>query len=243
MNLNRLNIVLFEDSKRDADHIQAALKEALQSYSFALSFHVFFTEPENLKENPYLMQADLVVLDMEIGKTSGIVLGKKLRQFYPNLTMIIVSGYTAYLEKGYTIRAARYFLKPLNPEILKLEMQDLMDEPQFRQHALISDPRLGDFKIRVGSVAFIEYRDRKCVFHLTNGHRIAASMALFEADELVCSYGFSSPAKGYLVNLAQIQSIEKDMVLLKDGSKIPVSRRRCKPFQSAFEQWNRGGLR
>lgn len=109
MNLNRLNIVLFEDSKRDADHIQAALKEALQSYSFALSFHVFFTEPENLKENPYLMQADLVVLDMEIGKTSGIVLGKKLRQFYPNLTMIIVSGYTAYLEKGYTIRAARYF--------------------------------------------------------------------------------------------------------------------------------------
>lgn len=119
-------------------------------------------------------------------------------------------------------------------------MQDLMDEPQFRQRFLITDLRLGSNGIRVGNIAYIEYRDRKCIFHLINGHQVAAAMALQEADHLVQNYGFSSPAKGYSVNLSQIQSVEKDMVLLKSGSKIPVSRRRHKPFQSSYEQWNRG---
>ena len=66
-------------------------------------------------------------------------------------------------------------------------------------------------------------------FFFTNGKRLIVSKTLKENEELLSQHNFIRPHKSHLINVKYIKSFlrqEGGYIIMTDGSKIPVSRRK-----------------
>ena len=63
-------------------------------------------------------QFELLVLDIEMGKLSGMELAKKIREEDEGVPILFITGYESYIAQGYEVSAIQYLLKPMNKEKL-----------------------------------------------------------------------------------------------------------------------------
>ena len=66
-------------------------------------------------------------------------------------------------------------------------------------------------------------------FFFTDGRKLLVSKTLKENEELLSNHNFIRPHKSHLVNVKYIKSFirqEGGYIIMTDGSKIPVSRRK-----------------
>lgn len=47
-------------------------------------------------------------------------LGKKLKDLYPDITLVFITSYVEYAVKGYEAKADRYLLKPISLEVAEV---------------------------------------------------------------------------------------------------------------------------
>ncbi|MCU6763630.1 putative two-component response-regulatory protein YehT [uncultured Roseburia sp.] len=75
-----------------------------------------FTNPlqalDYLKDHP----VEVVLSDIEMPGMNGIIFGKRVRELYPDIVFIIITGYEQYAMDAFKIKADYYLLKPYNYE-------------------------------------------------------------------------------------------------------------------------------
>lgn len=76
-------------------------------------------------------------------------------------------------------------------------------------------------------------------FHLIGGKRVTIARTLGKFEDLLLPHnGFLRPHRGHIINLAYIEAFEchgnTGTLLLKDGCRIAVSRRRMKTLKDKF---------
>ena len=88
----------FEEDSKDISEIEIVGKfsRSVEAYEFA-------------KAN----QVDFALLDIEMPEMNGIELGKKLRELYPDIIIVFVTGYDKYLPQAILeMKADYYVMKP-----------------------------------------------------------------------------------------------------------------------------------
>jgi two-component system LytT family response regulator len=76
---------------------------------------------------------------------------------------------------------------------------------------------------------FIESDNYYTLFFLNDGKKILVSKTLKENEELLNEHNFIRPHKSHLVNIRYIKSFNREdggYIMMEDGSKVPVSRRK-----------------
>ena len=69
---------------------------------------------------------DVAFLDVEIpGEINGLELGKKLKELYPKLNIVIITGYREYAMDAFELDASGYLLKPLTQEAVAHQLSVL----------------------------------------------------------------------------------------------------------------------
>lgn len=53
---------------------------------------------------------------------------------------------------------------------------------------------------------------------------IKTRMRIAEAEEILMPYGFLRVHKGYLVNLAYVQDLQAEKIVMQNGKDIPIGR-------------------
>lgn len=230
-----LKIAIIEDHEQDHLYVKHLVQQYFLDKEIPIEICSFFSIPEN---KSLFEDFSLVFLDVQIGKENGIQWGKQLIAQYPDLTILITSAHPQYLIDGYSIPAARYFLKPVDPDIFSFEMDDVLARPVFSRHQGICDPRIAPYKILFSEIVYIEYLDRKTHIVLANGTRLESTIALKEWMSILKKQAFGQPYKSFLVNLCFVESIlPRDVVVSK--KHIPLSKHFRKSFIQAFDRANR----
>ena len=88
-------------------------------------------------------------------------------------------------------------------------------------------------------INFIEAKGSYTIFHFKDGGSLMDSKTLKSAEMKLENKGFFRLHKSYLVNLNSISEyINQDghFVLLEDGSKLPVARKRLKDFLETIKR-------
>ncbi|MBU5477252.1 response regulator [Eubacterium sp. MSJ-21] len=84
-----------------------------------------FQEPDALlhfaKEHP----CDVAFLDVEMGHLSGVEVARQLKQWYPKVNIIFVTGYSQYMEDAIRLRTSGYVGKPVTKEKIQEELENL----------------------------------------------------------------------------------------------------------------------
>lgn len=188
---------------------------------------------------------DVVFLDIQMPDGSGFRLLEELKDV--PFDIIFTTAYDEFAIKAIRYSALDYLLKPINPEELVIAVQKLKKQGFHRKAGHRLDHLLemmrqpeSENKIVLSTAEklYIVYIDEiiRCesdnyytLFRFRDGKSLLISKTLKENEELLKEYHFIRPHKSHLVNLRYIRSYSRDeggVLIMEDGSRVPVSRRK-----------------
>jgi len=224
---------------------------ARQELRFLLSTLPWLTvvsEAENASEGLAAIVAhhpDLVFLDIEMPKQSGIDLCAEIARLADPPQLIFATAYHHYAAQAFELCALDYILKPYHlPRVLKaahkarLAVEKKRTPPSLRMPLVRLPVKAEDRVLLISyddiSVAYTDGRD-VLVASRSAVHR--TDLSLQELEARLENHNFFRVHRGYLVNLGKIREIAPwfngSYVLKVEDfvSEVPVSRKQAKDFR------------
>ena len=84
-----------------------------------------FTRPSEAIEYAKVNRIALAFLDIELGKTNGFDLCRKLLEINPRTNVIYLTAYIEYSFDAWSTGASGFLLKPITPENVRLQLKNL----------------------------------------------------------------------------------------------------------------------
>ena len=105
--------------------------------------------------------ADLALLDIDMPGMDGMELAARIKQLYPNMSIIFLTGYSRYAVDAFKLRVSGYLLKPVDPDQLAREVDYALSGKRTEQHAHIEARTFGNFDLFVDSRP-VTFKQAKC---------------------------------------------------------------------------------
>ena len=90
---------------------------------------------------------DVAFLDIRLRDMSGLMLAKALKDSCPNTNIIFVTAYSEYAMEAYTLYPSGYLLKPVTPEGIRKELDNLRFPVQEETGTRIRLRCFGNFEV------------------------------------------------------------------------------------------------
>lgn len=188
----------------------------------------------------------IVFLDVEMPHKNGFDFLTALKD--PGFDVIFTTAYNQYAIQAIRFSALDYLLKPVDPDELKAAVARHAEKKESSQEKKqlfdnlvqnIDKKDIRDFRIAVPSNEGVYFftideilrleADRSYThIHLVGKRPFIASKTLKHFEEMLDEFHFIRTHKSHLVNPRHITRVSNDneFVLLTDGSKVEVSRRK-----------------
>jgi len=115
-----MRIAICEDEKIFQDVILEYLKPYLLEKS-GLSIEVFSCGEDLLEKYRLGVRFDLVFLDVEMKKITGVEVGQTIKKIDNAVILIFITSYAQYVRNAFSINAFQYLLKPVMREVFDEE--------------------------------------------------------------------------------------------------------------------------
>ena len=176
---------------------------------------------------PDILLADIV---MPEGQPSGIDV---VRQLFPpesGTQVIYVSGYLEMAPEVYATPHLYFLLKPVDPEKLSEALERACASLARRKPNMLRiKTGYKDRLINVSTITYLESSAHKVTVHC----RGTSFETYAKLEDLLASLPrtFSRCHRSFAVNLAYVSSLDEDEVMMHDGTRSPVSRRKSRQTQ------------
>ncbi len=147
-----MNIIAVDDEKLALQNLVSAILKAAPD----CVLHDFRKVSEMLDfaaKNP----CDVAFIDVEMREMTGVEAAEKLKALRPRINIIFATGYSEYTGKAMEMHASGYIMKPITPEKVKREIEELrypLGGVEKKENALESESirhiriqAFGDFEI------------------------------------------------------------------------------------------------
>lgn len=196
-------------------------------------------------------QPDLVFLDIDLNEDNGLDLAKKLLELNPTPAVVFATAYDEYAMKAFELNAVDYILKPFDEERIRKTLEKITQMGKMGGGNFVSAPSLhkssnDNGKIAVllnekivllekESIMYLESYEGKCKVK-TIDHEYLVSDSLSVLEKKLCNPNFMRVHRSFLLNMEHVVEIHPWFnstynVVLKDHSKVPVSRTYVKDFR------------
>ena len=173
---------------------------------------------------------DLLLLDIDLADGSGLDLAGALRERRVTASVLYITGYQEFTAQALHTRAVDYLLKPVDEEKLAAALEwDLRVNYRPERPVLHTGKRA----IPLPEILYLEIDGRKTAVHLEGGVELLPE-PLSKVERPLLGQGFSHSHFSYLVNLARVDRVERTLLTLDTGERIPVSRRY---YQTLMDQY------
>lgn len=232
-----MNIAILDDDAVSIGMLSGIVGSLFEQEGIKANILKFST----IREIEYAMNTvvfDLILLDINLSNTSGIDFAKKLRDRKDKTDILFVSGCENKVFDTFSVEPVGFVRKNhclkditayLNKWIQKYELS------QKEQNLISIKFNNQILSVSLNEVVYIEGMLKKQVVHVNEKkeeYLIESSMK--DLEKKLEAFGFIRIHNGYLVNYRYIRLINNDEVILKDGTKLFVSRRRLQEVREIF---------
>ena len=185
-------------------------------------------------------QPDVVFLDIQLAKGNGMELAKQFKHMKKQPMIVFATAYDAYALDAFDLDAIDYIVKPIDGARLRKTVDKLLVHAQFHR----GKPQQEDTQPQGTKTIPVKDEDRMIIvqideiYYIGTENRqtyIKTAQNKYETDLLLYQIleklgdDFLQVHRGYIVNLKQVSAIEPWLnraynLILKDGSKVPISR-------------------
>lgn len=219
------SIALCEDNSLQREELKNNLSRVLDEIGVEYKITAFETGEQLLKSYPEKL--DILFLDIQMGKLTGMEAAKRVREYDNKVEIIFITALWDYVQKGYEVRAFRYLIKPVKFEELKEQAIACIESISDKRdtHITIKD-KSNVLKIRTEEILFLETFQRKVIIH-TESQDYIVKMSMNKLEKELIDRGFFRCHTSYIVNLSKVEELQKDCLVINKFS-LPVSKHRMK---------------
>jgi DNA-binding LytR/AlgR family response regulator len=180
---------------------------------------------------------DIIFLDIKMKELNGFDTAKSLREIDNKTIIIFVTSISDYIFNSFEYRPFWYLIKPLDEQKFRhvffkamAEIKNINGEYSFfsREDGLVS--------MEINKILYLESFLRKIIVQ-TSKKQCSYYGTITDEESKLSKYNFIRIHKGYLVNMAHIQRINKTNVVLKNGEVLPLSEHRFKAVFDGFTSY------
>jgi two-component system LytT family response regulator len=197
---------------------------------------------------------------MDISLPDGLVfqLIEKLRPI--NFEVIFVTAYEEFAIKACEYSSIGYIIKPIDPDLLMEAVERVqpksdkqMDNRMNVFNNFYNNPNAfrkmsisaldGIYLVNIKDILRFEAEDHYTHIHLESGEIITASKTIKSYEELLAPFNFYRVHKRHVINLNYMRKFVKGdggYLIMDDGKKIDVSRRRRPAFMEQMRRLQEG---
>ena len=232
--MKKIIVGIVEDNKSDLLN----LKNILSLYSKEKEVVFDIVEFDNAIDfmKSYECNYDIILLDIELGTSSGIDVAKAIRKIDEKVIIIFQTDFAKYALNGYEVHALDFMIKPIKYPSFSLKMDKALSEIKNRCEGNFIIPTAdGIRKIDISRVLYIEVFGHNLKFHLVD-EIIDGRGSLKQMEKMLTKYNFLRCNNCFLVNAARIKSIEKYECVV-GNDRIQISHPKKKSFTEAFMKY------
>lgn len=223
-----MNIYAIDDEKLALNALVTAIEEAVpdaQIYAF--------TKPSELIAAIPTTPCDVAFMDINMPGITGLDLAKKIKQVYPKVNIVFVTGYSEYVGDAMSLRASGYVRKPVTREKIEEEMQELrnpiVERPDDKK---VFVQCFGNFEVFVDGnpVKFKRAKSKELFAYLID--RQGATCTMNEVAAVLWEDGDDSESMKKQLRVivsdlrATMKSVGAGNVIIKEFNKIAVNVKR-----------------
>lgn len=195
-------------------------------------------------------EPDLVFLDVEMPNMNGFEVLASLPEI--KFQTIFVTAFSQYAIQAIRFNALDYLVKPIDPKELKLAIRRYRSDGRLQHQDQIQNAlnnlnkknaldqvlflptQEGGMKMILRDIIRIAGDRNYSTFYLSNNKTKISSKTLGHFEEILSGNEFFRCHRSFIINRYHIGKIQKDSFLMKDGSEIPISRRRKMEVRAWF---------
>lgn len=223
-----MKIAIVDDEKRYRDKIRDCIECNISDAEIRLyeSGDAFLQS----KEEP-----ELAFIDIEMPEMDGFETIERAKLFYTETKFIITTTHTELSRSGYKVNAFRYIDKIM----METEIQEAITSyVNIREDIAYLDIKKEgkEYKISTEKILYFETEKRK-VMMTTVKDTIVCDSNISELYSKLEKYNFYMPFRSSIVNLKYISDFDNNTIIMLDGHRINMSRRKYQEFKSKYFEY------
>ena len=233
-----MRVALVDDTPEELRILSEILNEQLPQAD-VYTFQNGESFLNNWEQNSY----DLILLDIYMDEMLGVDVARKVRETDLDVRIVFCTTSNEFASESYEVGANYYLQKPVSATSFQRMLQMIrLSDYELNRFITLPDGQ----KIVLRNITYTEYYNHSIIIHSKKRADLQTRMSQTEWETLLSEHSFLfSCSKGLVVNFYEVEKTEDDMFVLKNGSQVPISRRKSKEAMEAyahfrFEQMRKG---
>ena len=191
-----------------------------------------FEDGDGILEN-YRADYDIILMDIEMSFVNGMEAAEEIRKLDHEVVIIFITNMPQYVMDGYKVQAFDYILKPITYYAFSRTLLQAMERMAARNRQYTTIPiKNGIQRIEL---VYVEVMDHDLIYY-TISEKYVTRGSMKEAEELLKDFHFFRCNKCYLINLAYVERVQNNDVLL-GKYVVAVTRPRRKQLMDAINNY------
>lgn len=238
---NMLWIAVCDDEVRECSRTAGKIRGILEEMKVSCTIRQFYSGQELLRSPENF---DIIFLDIIMGGLDGMRTAQMVREKAYDKLLVFISASRDYVFDAYDVEAFQYLLKPIEDKKLKNMLRKAVRKTEERSQAFIIVSRdRQSKKLFLDDILYFEIRGRVVDAHGTSGiFSYYEQIGLLERE--LSGKGFFRCHKSYLVNLKYVDVYNRQELVLDNGERIAIAKRRYEAFCGEILKYMRekGGI-
>lgn len=232
-----IKIAVCDDEKKDREKVCELIREhgkqCLAEYELE-----FFESGEQFLESGF--KADILFLDIIMDRRDGIQIGSQLKMQHMETLIIYITNLGGKISAALNqVHAYGYLVKPVEKEELFRIMSDAVrkiNQSNKEQYETFLSEKNTILKLTVQEICYFEYCNRRIKIVTGNNTYLCVGEKMNGIAERMQPYGFAMSHQSFVVNLYQVELIERQMLLMKNGDRVYLAQKRASAIRKQLMQ-------
>lgn len=231
-----MRLAIIDDSKDDRDNLNTLLIDGLKQRNLKQSYVTeLFTDGSEFLTCFQPCKYDAIFLDIIMDTLNGIETARKIRLQDENVPLIFITSSNDYASESYEVHASGYILKPFNKTGIQ-KILDILFVSENKKAEYITLPQ--GTQLILQNIIYTEFYNHYVLIHQKQGGTLKLRISQSEIESYILSYPyFINCFRGIIVNLNEVEQLQTDYFVMKDGTHIPVSRRKAAETKTSWSEF------
>ena len=184
---------------------------------------------------------DIVILDIDMPDINGKELAARLRELDKDLYIAFLSAYKEEVYDVIPLNISAFIPKEYDEDkclngLVKLLKKYTEEKPEQKMFDVLENGQIASARLCVDNILFIRVIKSIVVISTENGDLVSNERSLRNLETELSPFGFYRICSNILVNVNKVYEVLETEVVLKNGTHLPVSRRRRKELLTVLSR-------
>lgn len=235
MDAEKLKIAICDDDVFALDVVRDSVAKVLKKRRIPCDIRVF-QKAEELEKKMQTFPFDLLLLDIDMPVTDGVMFGKRLRSRGSEIDIIYVSNREDRVFDSLKVNPFGFIRKNRFTEDVPAVLNLYLDRRKEKEGSrLVIQSGTQMISVKIEDILYIEGQ-RKVQHIYFRGQEQPGELkrSMQELEEELRNRGFLRVHKGYLVNYRHIRVFQGSDIILDNGQTVPMSRRKAQDVKEMY---------